>query len=100
MLSRDTGHNRVPAPPHMIAGIKRRLPIARFSVFSLPAVPSTQPRGGVSATCRSSGGRLLRRRIRIAIGAYNALEFAVSHEVAVTEPGCLIAQAAQRLVLV
>jgi hypothetical protein len=34
MLSRDTGHNRVPAPPHMITGIKRRLAIARFSVFA------------------------------------------------------------------
>jgi hypothetical protein len=29
MLSRETGHNRVPAPPHIITGIKRRLPIAR-----------------------------------------------------------------------
>jgi hypothetical protein len=34
MLSRDTGHSRVPAPPHMITGIKRRLPIARFSLFA------------------------------------------------------------------
>jgi hypothetical protein len=34
MLSRETGHNRVPAPPHMITGIKKRLPIDRFSVFS------------------------------------------------------------------
>jgi hypothetical protein len=33
MLSRDTGHSRVPAPPHMITGIKRRLPIARFFRF-------------------------------------------------------------------
>jgi hypothetical protein len=24
MLSRDTGHKRVPAPPHMTTGIKRR----------------------------------------------------------------------------
>jgi hypothetical protein len=33
MLSRETGHNRVPAPPHMITGINRRLAIARFSDF-------------------------------------------------------------------
>jgi hypothetical protein len=31
MLSRETDHNRVPAPPHMITGISRRLPIARYS---------------------------------------------------------------------
>src|SRR3984893_7217936 len=99
MLSRETGHSRVPAPPHMITGIRRRLPIARL-LSLLPAVPSTQPRGSVSAGFYLRRGRLLRRRIRIAIGAQHALEFAISHEVAVIEPGRLVAQAAQRLVLV
>jgi hypothetical protein len=42
MLSRDTGHSRVPAPPHMITGIRRLSPIARHRPVA-SQVPSTGP---------------------------------------------------------
>jgi len=64
------------------------LPMARYSIL----LPAIQPRGGGSASRRSSRACLLRRRVWIAIGAQHTLEFAKSHEVAMTEPGRLVAR--------